>query len=238
MNLLGRAVVAIWNDILQDQRTTFIEWHNREHIAERVAIPGFLRGRRYFAADAMPQYFTLYDAEDAAVLTGQDYLARLNNPTPWTRQATQAFRNTARGICRVAYSAGCGDGGFLLTLRFDAQPGQADALEHYLAQTALPPLVRIAGVSGVHLAIADQAASNIDTAERRGRQVAMPSWIVMVEGSWASAVDMACDALLAADVQAQGVTGPVARGLYGLEICCIKTGIVTVTGASGGGGDE
>jgi hypothetical protein len=223
MNLLGHAVVAIWNDILPDERTTFIEWHNREHIPERVAIPGFRRGRRYFAADAAPQYFTLYEADDDAVLTGPDYLARLNNPTPWTRQATQAFRNTARGVCRVAFSAGCGDGGFLLTLRFDAEPGRAGALEHYLAGTALPPLVRIAGVSGVHLGIADQAASLIDTAERQGRQVGVPSWIVMVEGSWASAVDTACDALLAGDVEAHGATGPFARGLYGLEICRIKT---------------
>ena len=30
MNLLGHAVVAIWNDILPDERTTFIERHNRE----------------------------------------------------------------------------------------------------------------------------------------------------------------------------------------------------------------
>ncbi len=49
MSLLGKAVVAIWNDILPEGRDNFIEWHNREHIPERVSIPGFLRGRRYIA---------------------------------------------------------------------------------------------------------------------------------------------------------------------------------------------
>jgi hypothetical protein len=45
MSLLGRAVVAIWNDIVPEERANFIDWHNREHIPERVAIEGFLRGR-------------------------------------------------------------------------------------------------------------------------------------------------------------------------------------------------
>lgn len=39
MSLLGKAVVAIWNDILPEGRDNFIEWHNREHIPERVSVP-------------------------------------------------------------------------------------------------------------------------------------------------------------------------------------------------------
>lgn len=81
MSLLGKAVVAIWNDILPEGRENFIEWHNREHIPERVSIPGFLRGRRYIAQQGTPEYFTLYEAADAQVLVGQPYLDRLNNPT-------------------------------------------------------------------------------------------------------------------------------------------------------------
>jgi hypothetical protein len=58
---------------------------------ERVGIPGFLRGRRYRAIDAAAEYFTLYEAEDAAVLTGAHYLERLNNPTPATRTVIPQF---------------------------------------------------------------------------------------------------------------------------------------------------
>jgi len=49
MSLSGSGVIAIWNDITEEGRANFYEWHDREHIPERVGIPGFLRGRRYIA---------------------------------------------------------------------------------------------------------------------------------------------------------------------------------------------
>jgi hypothetical protein len=230
MGLLGNAVVAIWNDILPEARSNFIEWHNREHIPERVAIAGFRRGRRYFSDLGAPEYFTLYEAEDETALTSPDYLERLNNPTPWTRQTTLAFRNTLRGICRVVFSQGCGDGGFMLTLRFDAVTERAGALERHLVTSALPPLAEIEGVSGVHLCVADQSASNIDTTERRSKQVDVPRWIVLIEGSRSDAVEKAGDVLLADGPERHGAVGPFARGLYLLEICRVKTAPLALAG--------
>ena len=94
------------------------------------------------------------------MLVGQDYLGRLNNPTPWTRKVPPAyFRDTSRGICRVKLSLGVGQGGWILTLRFGAAEGREDELEKYLRHTALPPLADIVQVTGVHLAIADQAGA-------------------------------------------------------------------------------
>ncbi|MFI5013904.1 MAG: hypothetical protein ACHQAY_16310 [Hyphomicrobiales bacterium] len=219
MSLLGKAVVAIWNDILPEGRADFIEWHNREHMPERVAIPGFRRGRRYVAAYGSPQYYTLYEADDDRVLTGADYLERLNNPTPWTRQATQAFRNTSRGICRVAFSQGCGEGGSILTLRFDSEPGREAALERDLTDRMLPPLLRVEGVCGVHLCIADRSASDVETAERKGRKVGIPAWIVMVEASDPAAADKACDMLVAGGLETAGAAEGFERGLYALQFC-------------------
>jgi hypothetical protein len=37
----GQPLIAIWNDIVAEGRTDFIEWHNREHIFERLSFPGF-----------------------------------------------------------------------------------------------------------------------------------------------------------------------------------------------------
>ena len=99
MSLAGQAVVAIWNGIAEEGRTEFYEWHNREHMPERVGIPGFRRGRRYIAKYGHPEFFTLYEADSAEVLVGQDYLNRLNNPTPWTKLVPPTyFRDTSRGI--------------------------------------------------------------------------------------------------------------------------------------------
>ena len=91
MSLAGQAVVAIWNGIAPEGRTEFYEWHNREHMPERVGIPGFRRGRRYIAKYGTPEFFTLYEADSAEVLVGQDYLNRLNNPTPWTQRVPPTF---------------------------------------------------------------------------------------------------------------------------------------------------
>jgi hypothetical protein len=215
MALRGKAVVAIWNDITPQGRDNFIEWHNREHIPERVGIPGFLRGRRYFAEYGTPSYFTLYEAVDRTVLTGNEYLERLNDPTPWTKQSTAEFRNTLRGVCNAHFSQGSGDGGVLLTLRFD--PGRADAagLEEQI-RAALEKIIAQKGVCGAHLCVADSGASNVETAERKGRQVGVPNWIVMVEGSTVSAVDSAGEEL-STILDGTSRTGAVEKGLYRLE---------------------
>jgi hypothetical protein len=224
MSLAGQAVVAIWNGIAPEGRGEFYEWHNREHMPERVGIPGFRRGRRYIAKYGTPEYFTLYEADSAEVLVGQDYLNRLNNPTPLTRHVPpNYFRDTARGICRVKLSLGVGQGGFMLTLRFSVAEGREAGLQKHLAHVALAPLADIVAVVGVHLCIADREASGIETAEKRGRRVDIPNWLVMIEAATAEAADAACDRLLAGDLAAHGAAPEMERGLYMLQFCRMKT---------------
>ena len=225
MSLAGQAVVAIWNGIAPEGRTEFYEWHNREHMPERVGIPGFRRGRRYIAKYGTPEYFTLYEADSAEVLVGQDYLNRLNNPTPWTQRVPPMFfRDTSRGICRIKLSLGNGQGGWILTLRFGAAEGREADLEKYLRHVALPPLADIVMVTGVHLAVADQAGSRIETAEKKGRPVdGIPSWLIMIEAGMPEAADEACDKLLAGDLTKHGARREMERGLYSLQYCRMKT---------------
>ena len=124
MSLAGSGAVCIWHDIAPEATDEFYQWHNREHMPERVGIPGFLRGRRYIAVAGAPAYFNLYEAESAEVLGGKDYLDRLNAPTEWTRRVVPSFRRVSRSICRVAYSEGVGQGGFMLTQRFELAAAQ------------------------------------------------------------------------------------------------------------------
>ncbi|HUQ76778.1 MAG TPA: hypothetical protein VM183_18815 [Burkholderiales bacterium] len=174
MSLAGEGVVAIWNGIRPEGRAEFYEWHSREHMPERVAIPGFLRGRRYIAAQAQPEFFTLYETVSVSVLSGPDYLARLNSPTEWTRRATQHFTDTSRSLCRVAVSLGPGAGGWLMTWRYE----QPQPIEPILREIAEAP-----GVVGAHLCIADRTASGIETEEKKGRpKNAVPAFVILVEG--------------------------------------------------------
>lgn len=220
MSLAGMGAVAIWHDLLPEAKPNFYEWHNREHMPERAGIPGFRRGRRYIALVGAPEYFNLYEAESPEVLVGQDYLQRLNAPTPWTRETVQAFRNVARSICRVLYTQGEGQGGVMATLRFDVEgDAQAEAgLTRMLRQQLLPPLADRPGIAGVHLCRADDAGSRIETAEKKARSdgTLVPRWVLLVEGSGAQPVQAVLDEAQAA-LRAQPGVRALEAAVYQLQ---------------------
>lgn len=223
MSLSGLGIVAIWHDLLPEAKDDFYAWHHREHMPERVGIPGFRRGRRYIALRGAPEYFNVYEADSAEVLTGQDYLLRLNAPTPWTQRVVPAFRNVARSICRVVFTQGTGCGGVMLTLRFAADPAHRDALVTALRETVLPPLVQRKGIAGIHVGLADEAASNIETAERKARAnvTLVPSCVVMIEGISADAVEVIAQSLAEA-LRGLGATD-LDAATYRLEFTRLKT---------------
>jgi hypothetical protein len=185
MSLAGRGAVCIWHDLAPEATDEFYQWHNREHMPERVGIPGFLRGRRYIAIAGAPAYFNLYEAESAEVLGGKDYLDRLNAPTEWTRRVVPSFRRVSRSICRVAYTEGVGQGGFMLTQRFELAVADRAGTVETLRMRLLPPLAGRKGVAGVHLCVADETISRIETAEKKARAdaTATPGCIVLIEGT-------------------------------------------------------
>jgi hypothetical protein len=218
MALLGQGAVAIWNDVAPEGLAEFYEWHHREHMPERVGIPGFLRGRRYVAARGAPEFFTLYEATGTDVLAGPHYLERLNNPTPLTRHVIpKYFQNMVRGVCNVRLSIGVGEGGWLMALRFAAEAGREDALSGYLVG-ALTSTHEMPTILGAHLCVADARASTIETLERKSHGAAVPEWLVMIEGATAAGADAACDRLLAGDLTQHGAKPEMQRGLYQLQI--------------------
>ena len=99
---MGQGAVLIWNDVADEGRDPFYEWHDKEHVPERLAIPGFRRGRRSTRPSHSPEWFTMYEADDLSVVTSPRYLARLNAPTPATRRTLQYFRTR-----RVRSAASC-----------------------------------------------------------------------------------------------------------------------------------
>ena len=223
MSLAGTGVVAIWHDLEPDARSDFYEWHNREHMPERVGIPGFRRGRRYLAISGTPEFFNLYEADTPEVLGGRDYLDRLNSPTPWTKRVVPSFRNVARSICRVAFSDGVGSGGVMLTMRFDVAAAHRAFAVEALANRVLPPLSLRIGIAGVHLCLADEAVSNVETAEKKARadKTLVPTWIVLIEGIGAYEVRMAAEVLVPALEHHHA--GGIETAIYRHEFTRLKT---------------
>ena len=76
MSLRGSAFLAIWHDIEAHGELEFSDWHTREHMPERVGIPGFEAGRRWVDwGRVRHRYFTLYEAQTIDVLSSAAYRA-------------------------------------------------------------------------------------------------------------------------------------------------------------------
>jgi hypothetical protein len=226
MSLAGLGAVCIWHDLLPEARDDFHQWHNREHMPERVGIPGFRRGRRYVAVAGAPEYFNLYEADSAEVLGGQDYLSRLNAPTEWTRQVVPSFRNVSRSICRVVYTDGVGQGALILTQRFDVRHSDRSQVVKALRQRLLPPLCDNKGIAGVHLCLADESISKVETAEKKARAdtTQVPTWIILIEGNSSADVG-AAGAILSQELQPllSAADAPILTSVYQLEFSRCKT---------------
>ncbi len=159
-------LMAFWSDIDADYVLRFQEWHNCEHIPERVSIPGFLRGRRYRAEDGSPHFLMMYETQTPEVLSSDAYLAALNAPTEWTREALTHFRQPTRNIYRRLGATGV-EGGFcapwLTALRFNREGGMATSLvPGWLDAIAMAPEIGRVGLWAV-----DEAVSGIQTSERK-----------------------------------------------------------------------
>jgi len=222
--LAGEAFVAIWHDVAPEGKANYYEWHNREHVAERVSIPGFRRGRRYVAERGTPEFFNLYEVDTPEILVGPDYLARLNNPTPWSRRTVPHIRNVSRSLFRVEASVGFAQGGTIRTWRLEAAEGQEDVLRRYLRET-LPVVFERPGVLGAHFGTADRSGSEIMTEERkaRGSLTLVPGWGILVEGISAAALEAAAEpALGVSALQNHGAAAGILSEIYRLEISLAK----------------
>lgn len=208
--LNGKGVLAIWNDIADGGRQLFYEWHIREHIPERLSIPGFLVGRRYRAVDdrTSPEFFTLYEVESFDILCSDEYRARLNRPTELTRKATSYFRNTSRALSKVIASEGFGPGGILATLRSNAEPSTLmDGLRTQIMLLSTQPLI-----TGVHLCTVNIGTSRIKTRESAQRTDIgePPAWFLLIEACTPDAIADLLDRALTVEAE-------VELGTYSLE---------------------
>lgn len=183
MALAGQGVLAIWNGIDAEAEEDFVAWHMREHIPERVAVPGFLRGRRYVAERGAPKYFNFYETEAQDTLASPAYLERLNAPSEWTRRVVARFRDTSRTICAVADSRGVGEGGYIATLRLRARRPRADFVTA-MGDRVITSLLASSAIVAAHL-LEGQGGGAGATAEKalRDQPDATVDWLLLVEAA-------------------------------------------------------
>lgn len=196
--MLGAAAVAMWWDVTAGMKAEFEDWHSHEHMPQRLALPGFLRGSRWSAVSGEPSYFVMYEVVSLATLTAGPYLEHLNDPTPWSRKMMPHHRNMVRSLCEVRASFGRGVAQTLATLR---QEVPAHAL------SALPERK---GLTAAHLLESRPTTGMPQTTEQKIRGGdAHASWITLIGGYDADTVGAV----------AREVAPHTVSGLYRLSYC-------------------
>jgi hypothetical protein len=116
-------ILAIFNDVAAGCDAEFDAWFQGEHLLERLAVPGFLFGRRHQAISGSAAYSNFYLVESPAVLTSKAYLERLDNPTPMTKKImSEVFLNMNRTLCHRTLRCGGFRGAYAVTVRFNDVP--------------------------------------------------------------------------------------------------------------------
>jgi hypothetical protein len=187
LGLKGSAFLAIWHDIAEGAHGDYVEWHTREHMPERLSIPGFRTGKRLHAPGSERHVFgTIYAGDGVDVFQSPAYLERLNNPTAWTAAVAPSFRNFLRVACERIAFAGQGDGGSMATLRFDFLGTEPEARLRAAASTLVRDVLALPSVCSVHLGVARAEVSGVRTRETELRAAMSERGfdvVLLVEGS-------------------------------------------------------
>ena len=169
MNLTPTAngQLFVWTDIDPAHEADFNAWYDREHMEERVAIPGMLWARRYRAHDdAARRYLAIYRTESLGTFTSDAYRAAFTRQTDWSNRNFARMGNTQRRVMAVSAEAGFGAGcavalaelGELLAARHGNEILSADVAFGELTLT-----IHAKGIVGLVKALIDNPAARFAT---------------------------------------------------------------------------
>ncbi|MFO1082205.1 MAG: DUF4286 family protein [Reyranellaceae bacterium] len=217
MPLHGKGMLVVLVDVRAADERELNEWYNREHIDERVDLPGFHRARRYVAVRGAPKYLATYECDTVDDLATPEYLHLLANQTPWSQAVMARFTRFQRLTLRVQVDRAHGSGGALAIVRFVPDPRQRRSLLAWLGDTALPKLAARPGMIG---AVAGENDLDVANAPLRDKSMDQPraeeaEWVVLLEGIDAGTVGAAARAVFTATALKKfGVASPPGVGTY------------------------
>jgi hypothetical protein len=175
MPLQGGAFLALWND-RSARRDDYDVWHSREHVPERLTVPGISRATRYSGGEGrLPAYFTLYTLDDISVLDRPAYQQLMRNPTPWSASMRPDFSRFFRVPCNLTQSTGGGLGGWCVAALVPAPASTADVAELVAALAALAP------VTAVHFGVTATTAAAVPFSVSQ-EDATSPYGVLIVEG--------------------------------------------------------
>jgi hypothetical protein len=189
MPLAGKGMLLTSMNIEPSDEPEFNRWYDREHLEERVAIPGFLEARRYVAHQANPKYLSLYSTETFEVLDSPAYRIALANQTAWSKTNIARFKNMIRGVARITVSHGTGRGAALGIIRLRPTPGGEDKLRTAVRDQLDP--AKLDGIISMHLIENDPVLSKPLTDDPSAPNPGAGDWFILIDATDVSAVPSA-----------------------------------------------
>jgi hypothetical protein len=213
MPLAGKGMLLTSMNIDPADEADFNRWYDREHLLERVAIPGFLEARRYVAHSSNPKYLCLYSTKAFDVLDSPAYRKALNNPTEWSKTTLARFKNMIRAIARITISRGQGRGAALGIIRLRPAAGSEDRLRAALRQKLDPK--ELDGIVAMHLIESDQALSRPITDDPPVSDPSSGDWFILIDGTEIDAISAVIGARFTGSA-AFGSAAQISSGIYKL----------------------
>ncbi len=169
----------------------FEDWYSFEHFPERLAVPGFRRGRRYVEVAPEPEsrpveFLSIYETDDVATLTSEAYLAALDSPTEWTRRVAATFVGNDRSVGTLQSFDGAGRSGHVTIVRFSPAPGSEERVREAIS-SALVSAVESRVIVRGSLVEDDRQAAAAKESTAEGRSMAGSSagaqtrWLIVAE---------------------------------------------------------
>jgi len=159
--------------------------------------------------------FILYEAAHIETFRSPGLLARLNDPTDWSKRVQPGLTNFIRAPCQTLISLGEGVGGAVMAVRVSGEIGDKLGAAHDLASAA-PAIAKLHGATGVHIGEHLPSAS-IETAETRLRPATSGpdfSFAVIIEGIGVAELEEVTTKIV--DITTKASSGSYESGVYRL----------------------
>lgn len=198
MGLLGTGMLITFTEVAPEDELDFNEWYNREHIDERVFMPGFKRARRYVAADPATRvkYFATYETDTVRDLCAPAYMKLLGDQSDWSKRVMARFTHFDRLTLTCTVDLAHGISGAAGLARFFPPEDSKQDLRHAMRDEILP---KLAGRPGMHGAALLENDLDVVAEGLRAQGKEVPAdmrqeWVVILDGSSPSIVGAALDA--------------------------------------------
>jgi len=110
---MGAGLLLILAGIGPQDVDEFHRWYDREHLPERLGLPGFRHARRFAGEGAVRPWAALYETEGTGVFRSAAYRDALSRQSDWSRKMLPRFIDPCRSVSETRVRLGAGGGGGL-----------------------------------------------------------------------------------------------------------------------------